>query len=141
MRALLLLCLLLLATLAHAAPPLRLAAAVTRSDYVAGDRFSIDAHLFNDSDAPIAGSITIVAPAGFALLTADSVAGDIAPGGVLSLTSSYRVTPTAPKGRATFVVRGGGLEQRIVIRIGPIESPPPRPPIYRVWFPVFLEIF
>ncbi len=128
---------LLALVLAQAAPGLRLEASTTRSEYTAGDRFTITAHLFNDGDTDTIGSISVSAPPGFDLLSYQSAAGAIPKGGALGASFSYRVAPTTPRGLARFVVTAtGGLTQIVTIRVGPMISPPP-PLAYRQYFPAF----
>lgn len=109
--------------------PLHLEADIGRSELIAGDAVSIDAHLFNDGDATAPGDIQISAPEGFVALTDTQISGDIPAGGALSLRARYQVATDAPKGLARFVVRGGGQVATVVVRVGP-------PPSARVWVPM-----
>ena len=101
--------LLILALLVPA--PAHLEADASRSELRAGDTFSIDAHEFDTS-----GPITIAAPAGFDLLSADVSTG--------RALWRFRVADDAPKGLARFVVRAGGLSAEVVVRVGPVVWPP-----------------
>jgi hypothetical protein len=87
---------------------------------------AIDAYLFNDGSVPAPASFDIVGPAGFELIDATEVEANIAPGRAAHARSRYRVLEVAPKGRATFVVSGGGQAVTVVIRVGP-------PPQKVVW--------
>jgi hypothetical protein len=131
--------LLLLATPAHAAALLRLSASTARSEFTAGDSFTVVAYLFNDGDATANATLSIAPAAGFEAIGERVESGPIAPGRALGAQWSYRVLPSTPKGLARFVVTGGGLTQTVTIRVGPIEWPaPPRPPLHRLYFPLFL---
>lgn len=122
-------------TPARAAPQLRLEASTARSEFTAGDRFTVSAHLFNDGIVLQDGSITIAAPAGFVALSPEQTSGQIAPGRALGASFSYQVAATAPKGLARFVVIGGGQVQIVTIRVGPIVAPPARGYVWRVYLP------
>jgi len=151
MRALLIFaCLLLLAPIPPATaapPPLHLEASTARSEFVAGDMFTISAHLFNDGTTPTRAVIGIEPPAGFALIRITPVLTTtplIAPGRAIGAYFSYWVAATTPKGihRVTVLAYDDaglwipGLAREVVIRVGPIESPPPRPPPRRIRLPM-----
>lgn len=113
--------------------PLHLEAGTTRSEFVAGDRFTISAHLFNDGSTPTPALLYVTAPPGFIPLGAVGTRGEIGAGGVLSLNAGYRVEGAAP-GIYTFLVQGGGQTVRVVIRVGPVIAPP-------AWRSVYLAAF
>lgn len=113
------------------APQLRLQATTTRTEFLAGERVTIDAYLFNDGDAPASGTVTIAAPAGFEALTHATASGEIAPGRALSLHTTYRVVATP--GLYTFVVAGGGRNADVTIRVGPVVAPRAQGPGVRVY--------
>lgn len=139
MLALILLALALPMESAQAAPQLALEASTVRSEFLAGETFTISAYLFNDGDSDITGDIRITAPAGFELIGPDSAAGDIGPDRALQLDACYRVAADAPKGLARFVVTGGGLTREVIVRVGPVTAPDPAPPpVHRVYLPAFL---
>jgi len=114
--------------------PLHLEASTTGTEFVAGDKFTISAHLFNDGSTPTPALLFVTAPPGFEALGETGARGEIEPGGHLSLNASYEVGDVTP-GLYTFLVQGGGQSTRVVIRIGPVVAPPAaRPPIYLpVW--------
>lgn len=130
MRALLLLSLILLA---QPAPQLRLQATTTRTEFVRGERVTIDAYLFNDGDAPASGTLTIAAPLGFVALTSATTSGEIAPGRALTLHATYRVV--AVPGLYTFVVTGGGQRATVAVRVGPVVAPRAQGPGWHVYMP------
>ena len=132
---LLLLLLILLVIPVAAAPQLHLEASTTRSEFVQGDRFTIDAKLFNDGDQATSGSIQVTAPEGFAALSPSAVSGEIPAGRALELNSSYQVA--AQVGLHTFQVSGGGQRVAVVIRVGPVVAPPALFPGTRIYLPAF----
>lgn len=149
-RVPILLCLLLLALAlpVSAAPALRLEASTSRSEFLAGDRFTIAAHLFNDGSAPQLAAIGVQAPAGFDLIRSTpmlTTTPTILPGRALGVSWSYQVADTAPLGLARFVVVAfddaglpiPGVAREVVIRVGPVVAPPARAPIWRVYLPAF----
>lgn len=126
-----------LVTPAPAAPPLHLEATSRRSEFVRGDIVTIDAYLFNDGTAPAIATLGIRGPAGFELVQASpALTTTIAPGRASSASFGYLVLQATTKGLATFVVvalddaEQPTQEVAVVVRIGPLEWPPPRRSVY-----------
>lgn len=115
--------LLILLLLLQSVPPLRLEASTARSEFLAGDRFTVSAYLFNDGSQAADGDITVTAPKGFEPLSAQQAAGDIPAGRAMQLNSSYRVASAVP-GLYTFTVASRGQTVAVVIRVGPVRAPP-----------------
>jgi hypothetical protein len=128
-----------LASPAVAARPLHLEADASRQEVLRGDIVTIDAYLFNDGTTPVQGVLGIRGPAGFELVQATPASiVTIAPGRAIHAKFGYRVLASAPHGLATFVVVAFGDDDAdlplaqvpVVVRIGPVEWPPPRRSVY-----------
>jgi hypothetical protein len=126
-----------LASPAVAARPLHLEADARQTEFVRGDIVVIDAYLFNDGDTPETAELGIKGPAGFELVQASPASlTTVEPGHAIHAKFGYRVLTTAPHGLATFVVVAlDGAERplaqvAVVVRIGPVEWPPPRRSVY-----------
>jgi hypothetical protein len=136
---------LLLATTLATAPPLHLEATTTRSEFLAGDQFTVDAYLFNDGATPQLASLAIQAPPGFDLIRVAppiTQTATIAPGRALRESWTYRVKATP--GLYYFAVLAfddkaiwTGLAAPVTIRVGPVKAPPAQYRPHRVYFPAF----
>lgn len=141
MRRLLILLLLLFAALpAHAAPVLHLEASVTRDEFLAGDRFTITTHLFNDGDTAAVATVLITDDGTFQRISPryDKPPG-IAPGAAAAFQFSYQVLESTPTGLHTFTLRVYPTNEvrEIVIRVQPIVAPPAQYHGHRLYLPAF----
>lgn len=129
----------LISTLLAQSSGLRLDTSLTRSEFTAGDKFTIVAYLFNDTDTDTSGTISIVAPEGFKVLSAEPVTGTVPAHNNLGAYFSYEVLDTTPKGIYWFTVFANGMSAREVLRVGPIEAPSPVPPVFRRYMPLMFN--
>lgn len=111
---------------AQAAPILRMEASVTRTEYLAGDRFTITAHLFNDGDAPALGMVLMTDDGTLLRLSPRyDKPPSVAPGTATPFRFSYQVLETTPVGLHTFTLRvyPTGEARQVVIRVQPVVAP------------------
>jgi len=138
-RLLLLLLLLCLATPVRAAPELHLSAWTVRSEFLAGERFTIAARLFNDGDQAIVASVLIEDDGTFARLPPRyDKPPAIFPKSSTPFHFHYQVLETTPKGLHTFTVHvwPTGETKTITIRVQPVVAPPAAWHGYNLFFPV-----